>query len=253
MRLILLVLFLAAAVLAHATPACSSQSPQHRVPLVELYTSEGCSSCPPMDAYISGLRGSALADGRAVVLALHVDYWDYIGWKDRFASPAFTRRQHELAGRARHGTVYTPEVFVDGREQYPARRLQDEVVRLERVAPAASITLGGAIGTDGKLQLRADARSAQPARLQIAVTEDGLSSRIGAGENRGSTLHHDAVVRAWLDPVELAPVRGLHAVAVDRAIALPAGANPAGLRLAAFVQGSDGEVLQAWSQPVCVP
>src|SRR5579871_5557653 len=101
------------------TPAmaqtCRKESPAHTVALLELYSSEGCSSCPPADRALSGLKAAAQAD-EVVPLALHVDYWDYIGWTDRFAKPEFTQRQNLLAAEANSRAVYTPEMFLGTRE-----------------------------------------------------------------------------------------------------------------------------------------
>src|SRR5881394_898637 len=88
---------LAAAAASAAPPAmCKAQSPATSTPVIELYTSEGCSSCPPADRWLSTLKADA-AKGRVVAQAFHVGYWDYIGWVDRFASPAYTERQHQVA------------------------------------------------------------------------------------------------------------------------------------------------------------
>ncbi|MGJ8751619.1 DUF1223 domain-containing protein, partial [Burkholderia pseudomallei] len=105
----------AGAAQAAADGACMARSPDGRQALVELYTSEGCSSCPPADDWLARLaaRRAAL---RVVPLALHVDYWDGLGWADRFAQHRFTERQHALAARGGGRFVYTPEVAVDGRE-----------------------------------------------------------------------------------------------------------------------------------------
>jgi hypothetical protein len=92
--------------------ACERSSPTHTVALVELYTSEGCNSCPPADRWLSSLL-SRHGSTRVVPLSLHVDYWDYIGWSDPFAQAQFSERQRRLAGGA---TIYTPEVFVSARE-----------------------------------------------------------------------------------------------------------------------------------------
>jgi len=95
-----------------AASRCAQHSPAHTVALVELYTSEGCSSCPPADRWLASLAEQQAA-GRLVSLALHVDYWDYIGWQDPWAQPGFAVRQRQLA---KGGTIYTPEVFIGQRE-----------------------------------------------------------------------------------------------------------------------------------------
>lgn len=94
---------------------CSARSGEQTVPLLELFSSEGCSSCPPADRLLGELRASGVSAGKVVPLALHVDYWDYIGWKDMFAQPGFSIRQRQQAQRAGQPVVYTPQFFVQGK------------------------------------------------------------------------------------------------------------------------------------------
>ena len=96
-----------------AAPSCQAESPATLTPVIELYTSEGCSSCPPADRWLSGLKASA-ASGKAVVQAFHVGYWDYIGWADRFATPAHTERQKQIASNNRLNNIYTPQLVRNG-------------------------------------------------------------------------------------------------------------------------------------------
>ena len=98
-----------------AASSCRVQSPAHRVALIELYTSQGCSSCPPADRWLSALP-QRFRPTEAIPLALHVGYWDYIGWKDPYARPEFKLRQREWATANQSRTVYTPGVFVQGLE-----------------------------------------------------------------------------------------------------------------------------------------
>lgn len=231
-----------------ASQSCSKQSPSHTVALLELYTSEGCSSCPPADHFVSGLRGGYMAD-QVVPLSLHVDYWDYIGWKDIFARPAFTERQRWLSELAASRTVYTPEIFIGGREFRNWRWGIDNAVRSINEKPAqASILL-----TLGKpdayvLPLEVSTRAPHKSRLFVALYENGLSSEVKAGENRGVTLRHDFVVRDWIGPVALA---GDGKVVLPRLLQLPQGAAAKNLGVAAFVQGERGEVLQVLAMPLC--
>ncbi len=94
-----------------AQDACTAPSGPAITPVMELYTSEGCSSCPPADKWLSSLKGSGM-----VVQAFHVGYWDYIGWVDRFAAPAYTKRQHEVAERNKLRSVYTPQAVLNGQD-----------------------------------------------------------------------------------------------------------------------------------------
>jgi hypothetical protein len=223
--------------------------------LVELYTSEGCDSCPPADAWLARIAGdSAFAKG-VVPIAFHVDYWDYIGWKDPFASPAYTARQREIAARGGARFAYTPQVVVAGRDY---RAWSDaprfaSAVRASNAKPARAsiaITHGIAEGEGVSLKLEAvvsDVAARVGAVAYLGVYEDGLSSRITAGENRGATLGHDRVIRAWLGPF------GLDAagrVEVERRAALPRGASASGV-VAVVENRLTGDVLQALAAPAC--
>ena len=176
--------------LAFAADAqCSARSGASTPLVVELYTSEGCSSCPPADRWLSTLKGR----GDVVALAFHVDYWDRLGWKDRFASADWTRRQSAVGAHSGAGFSYTPQVLVNGRDyrRWPA-------------LPAA----GSAPVVDVQLERDGAGYVAQvtprpgnaPRALAgyWAVTEDGHRTQVRSGENAGAALSHDAVVRELL-------------------------------------------------------
>ncbi|MCU6498688.1 DUF1223 domain-containing protein [Rugamonas sp. A1-17] len=247
-----LILSLAAAAALNIPPAfaagCSAQSPAYRIALLELYTSEGCSSCPPADQYVSGLRADGVTAQQAVVLSEHVDYWNYIGWKDPFSSKTFTDRQRWLSDLAGSRTIYTPEIFVGGKEQrgWP-RGVADAVKRANGLAAQADIGIALDAAGAGGLAVSVTARSAREGKLFVALVESGVASQVRAGENSGRLLRHDFVVREWLAPVPL--VSG--GAVVSRTLALPAGAAASKLGISAFVQTDKGEVLQALSLPVC--
>jgi len=170
--------------------ACRIESPATRTPVVELYTSEGCSSCPPADRWLAGLKADAAA-GRVVAQAFHVGYWDYIGWVDRFASPAHTTRQRQFAGVL--GNIYTPQLVRDGRDSRDygrnfgaAREPAAAAIRLQRSAPDA-------VEAEVTPQAAGASWSAY-----WTVTEHGHSSKVSAGENAGELLQHDFVVRQYV-------------------------------------------------------
>ncbi len=174
---------------AVAQPSCQARSGSTPPNVVELYTSEGCSSCPPADKWLSTLKGKP----DVLALAFHVNYWDRLGWPDRFASPEATARQHELARLAGSRQVYTPQVVAQGRDwrgwpQLPA-------------ATAPSNTpVSLALTRDGD-KVTAQIGSARSASNQLsgywAVLEDQHVSKVRAGENAGETLRHDHVVRLY--------------------------------------------------------
>jgi hypothetical protein len=250
-HLIGLLLPLAFAAQVHAE--CSASSGPQRAALLELYTSEGCSSCPPADRWLSSFAKQGVGHARAVPLALHVDYWDYIGWQDRFAKPAFTSRQREMALLGNSRLVYTPQVLLNGRDQRNWRsheRFERELAAINRTPPQAVIRLS-VEHRSNVLDLSVEAKVAQEGThaLYMAVYENDLVSIVKTGENAGATLHHDFVVRGWLGPFALsskASTSRQQQIEFDQAWKIKS------LGIAAFVQNTaTGEVLQAVSLPLC--
>jgi len=234
---------------------CQTHSVAQRTSVLELYTSEGCSSCPPADHWLSTLPARGLTADRVVALAFHVDYWDSLGWPDRMASPQFSARQREQAQRNRAGFVYTPQLLLNGadyRALFSAGRLEARLAELDRVRPAAELSLSQRIiegAVEVELQVRALPGSARRPQIYVAITESRLQSQIQAGENRGKLLHHDFVVRKLIGPLPLAAegTTRWHAV-----LGLAPHWKRADVALAAFVQDErDGDILQALSAPLC--
>jgi hypothetical protein len=239
---------------AQAAPACMGSSPAHTVALVELYTSEGCDSCPPADKFVSGLRAEGLKPEQAVLLSMHVDYWNYIGWKDVFSRPEFTQRQRKLADLVGSRTIYTPELFVGARELRSDRwqgGLVDAVKRVNATPAKADIAVSvGAAGPAG-LPIEVKANAHAGGKLFVALVQSGIDSQVKSGENRGRLLHHDFVVREWLAPVALEGSAAKASAVVARTVPLPAGTTPAHLAISAFVQSDRGDILQAYTLPLC--
>jgi hypothetical protein len=224
--------------------SCTATSPAHRVALVELYTSEGCSSCPPADRWLSQFDRARKSDA-AVPIALHVDYWDSLGWKDRFAQASFSGRQQRLSTQGGQRVVYTPEVFVAGREWRnwsDGSSVDARIRQMNAEAPLADIRIETSTQIEGRLAFDA-AFSARPnlpadAVAYAAIIESGLQSQVQAGENRGVLLHHDRVVRRWLGPVRIADGRA-------RLTGDYAGEPKTKYSVVAFVENAaTGEVLQ---------
>jgi hypothetical protein len=161
-----------------------------RVSLIELYTSEGCSSCPPAERWLSSLRDAPGLWRDFVPVALHVNYWDRLGWRDRFATPEFTQREHAYAAKWASNSVYTPCFVRDGTEW-----------RADARPPGASAEKVGilAVTLTGSNQARAEfvpatARGAhEELELHVALLGSGFTSKVTAGENRGETLRHEFV------------------------------------------------------------
>ena len=245
-------------VLAHpaAAAGCRAESGERTVALIELYTSEGCSSCPPADRWLSGLAGRGYTPDRVVPLALHVDYWDYIGWKDPYAKREFSQRQRKLSQLQRMALVYTPQVLLQGRD-FPrwSTPAFDSAVKAINGQPAkARIVLEIHGAARGALDAQASAVLADPAQaadaaLYLAVFENRLVSRVTRGENGGRTLTHDHVVLEWQGPFAFGPdgkALQRHPLAL-----LPMGA-PERSGVVAFVQNRrTGEVLQALLRSSC--
>jgi hypothetical protein len=216
------------------------------VPLLELYTSEGCSSCPPADKWLSGLK----PDSKKVIpLAFHVDYWDYIGWKDVFAKPVFTQRQRQLAQLAGTRSVYTPEIFMAGKELRDWRGgVANAVARINSQPAQAHIQITIDKLDVNTLHFSVQGKSAQAGNLHFALVEQSLISKIMAGENRGATLQHDFVAREWGEAIAL---NAGASNTQNRQLNVPANAVRKNLSVVAFVQSEKGEVLQALSLPLC--
>ncbi|HZS67177.1 MAG TPA: DUF1223 domain-containing protein [Burkholderiales bacterium] len=220
--------------------------------MVELYTSEGCSSCPPADRWLSTL-GERYSPSEVVPLALHVDYWDYIGWKDRYAKREFSQRQRRLSQLQRAALVYTPQVLVQGRDyrQWQSAEFERMVARINSQSARASLELEILAVSSDSLELRASATveeavSRAQAAVYVAAYENRLESRITVGENRGVVLQHDRVVLEWRGPYALG-TRQIQLALLPKAKIADSG-------VAAFVQNRrTGEVLQALSLAACTP
>lgn len=194
----LLLAILAACTSKAATDSAHAAPPGERRPVVvELFSSEGCSSCPPADSVLSALAAAQPVAGAEIIpLELHVDYWNYLGWEDPFSSPAFTARQQAYATAFAQRGVYTPQMVIDGRAELVGSR-----------AEAARTAIAVAART-AKAKVRAERRgdalqvsvgelpdATEAAAVWLAITESGLRVPVPRGENAGSTLAHAPIVR----------------------------------------------------------
>jgi hypothetical protein len=175
------------------------------VAVVELFTSQGCSSCPPAEAVLGNLEAAAARDGRPVyTLAFHVDYWNHLGWADPFSEPAYSERQRQYARTLKLDQVYTPQMVVNGRSQFVGsdRDAADRAIADALAAPAA-VRLAADIDrfAGGNLRLRYAAPGAgADAVIHVAVVEQGLLTEVKRGENAGQLLDQPSVVR-WFKTV----------------------------------------------------
>jgi hypothetical protein len=226
------IIALTGCVLFAQTPSAPNRAPV----LVELFTSEGCSDCPPADHMLEQL------DPRVVVLSEHVDYWDHQGWKDPYSSHENTLRQEEYAQRFHTDGPYTPQMVVDGMAQFvgsDAKRAVAEItkaterpkalVRVERSSAGIQVDVDG---------------SPDSASVFLALAQDSGTSQVAAGENKGRQLHHIAMVHSLR---KIGSVK--RGAAFSQAVPLPASA--AEQRVIVFVQeGTTGPVLGAAELPM---
>jgi hypothetical protein len=176
-----------------------------RVAVVELFTSQGCSSCPPADRLLTKLSRDSKYQGKVIPLSFHVDYWNYIGWTDPFSSPRWSDRQRAYAQKTfRSNRIYTPQVVVNGRAECVGSQegvVLKQISQALAVEPAGRVTLAFDPPTeDGHLKVKVDAKLAKAAGpgnvdLWVAVYQRGLVTEVGSGENASATLRNDHVVR----------------------------------------------------------
>jgi len=242
-----LALFLAAA-------SSHSRAAQPTPVLVELFTAEGCSDCPPADTLLQKLVAAPPTGVSIVALGQHVDYWDRLGWKDRFSSAELTQRQRVYAARFNDESIYTPQMVVDGRSGFVGSDAAAARKAIERSASAQHGTLVLSLGETGStVTVGVQARDlpavskGDRADIVVAVTEDGLQSVVKSGENRGRTLNHAAVVRQMTTIGEAADA----SASAHAEVALSPGWRRDRLTIVGFVQERRGRtVLASASAPL---
>ena len=228
---------------------CSAKSGAATVPLLELYTSEGCSSCPPADKWISGIKA-----GNVTPLAFHVDYWDYIGWKDKFSKAEYSDRQRKGAAFAGAGFVYTPQFVMNGRDfkGWDNSRLNEAVDKSQNIASRANLTLNTVTAANGEITLIASSQATKPSDAKnsdvfIALYENKLVSKVNAGENSGRELKHDYVVREFFGAYQMSNLNEF-----SKNFTLNNAWKNKDGGAVIFVQNSQtGEILQSLALPFC--
>jgi hypothetical protein len=246
MRLSILLSSLAGFLLSSSgTPASPATDRPGQPVVVELFTSEGCSSCPPADALLLRLDRMQPVPGALVIaLSEHVDYWDHLGWRDPFSSPVFSRRQEGYGRRFHLDSVYTPQVVIDGTLEAvgnDARRVQD-AIRQSAKADKISIRISP-VFTNSKgvpavhVQVEPPEKSGAPGneQLTVALAENAVVSHVRSGENSGRKLDHVAVVRSL---VELGRLDAAGAFSADIPLTDAFG-QWSGKRIIALVQDRD--------------
>jgi hypothetical protein len=225
--------------------------------LVELFTSEGCSSCPPADRFLQTLDGQPIQGAEIIVLSEHVDYWNHIGWKDPYSASFYSQRQSAYANRFGLDSIYTPQMVVDGTSEFVGSNsgLADKAfrkalgvpklpVRLSSISADASNTLHAHLET-GALDASFGSREAD---VYVAVALNRAESQVSAGENAGHRLAHVSVVKSL---TKVGALKQGQVLAQDVQLKLGPGSDSSGLRLIAFVQEPrQGRVLGAASMLV---
>jgi hypothetical protein len=195
--LLLALVLIATAFVLHSPFAAGSA--KRKAVVVELFTSEGCSSCPPADALLSRLSGQKSANGAEIIpLGFHVDYWDHQGWRDRFSSHDFTERQQKYSEHFNLDGPYTPQMVVDGESEFvgsSSGQAQEKIAEAAAEQQQAEIQLSAAPAQH--VMVRVHAEGVATGEVMMAITEDNLSNKVGGGENGGRELHHVAVVRQF--------------------------------------------------------
>lgn len=226
--------------------AQSSQGMAVREPVVvELFTSEGCSSCPPADALLAELQNrQPLGNAEIIALEEHVTYWDDLGWKDPFSSPTWTTRQYDYATALHNGNPYTPEMVVDGTAEFVGSRgstARQEIekaagtrkarVEISEVSPMQNNSVAFRISVEKLLSVAPK----DTAEVILAITESGLHSSVKGGENVGKELQHSPVLRE-LKVIGVIGKNGQEGFAAQPTVKLDSKWNTGNLRAVVFVQ-----------------
>jgi hypothetical protein len=229
-----------------------------RIPvLVELFTSEGCSSCPPADRFLQTLDGQPMAGAEMIVLSEHVDYWNHIGWKDPYSASVYSQRQSAYAKRFGLDSVYTPQMVVDGTSEFVGSNsgLADNAFRKALGVPKLPVHLSS-ISADASNSLHAHLETGaldasfgpREADVYVAVALNRAESQVLAGENSGHRLSHVSVVKSL---TKIGTLKQGQVLTQDVHLTLEPGSDPRNLRLIAFVQEPrQGRVFGAASMPV---
>ena len=230
---------------AQAPPSATANSSANsdaRTPiLVELFTSEGCSTCPPADTLLEKMDAQPLAGLQLVVLSEHVDYWNHDGWTDPFSSPAYSERQVEYAHSFHLASPYTPEMVVDGASQFVGSDGKAAQQALEKEKPAQKIGLriSSLQVENGVLHahIETDSVPAQAHKVDVilVVALNHAESQVARGENAGHHLTHVSVVR---NMERVGTVKAGATFSKDVTVHLERGADPANLRVVGFLQES---------------
>lgn len=213
--------------------------------VVELFTSEGCSSCPPADKVVAELAAQYPKD--VYILSFHVDYWNYLGWKDVFSKPEFTKRQNGYANQFQLNSIYTPQVVVNGKHEFVGSnkaKLQSAITQELENTAGGFIALTAAASDDQAVSVSYKADVPTSAQLNIALVQKEAETIVKRGENGGRKLQHINVVRDFTS-VAVQETRSGSAI-----FRLPAGLSKQQLKVIAYLQGKNGAIIAAKELPL---
>jgi len=200
--------------------------------LVELFTSEGCSSCPPADALLEEIQ-KKYSDKNVLVLSYHVDYWDKLGWKDIFSNVLFTERQEYYSNIFRLNTIYTPQAVINGKKEFIGSNKNKLISNIDEQLDEkaeASITLKATQNNSGKIELKCSTpNNLKDDQLVLLLVQKMATNKIKRGENEGRTLHHINIVREIL-------YSSVNSKEASKIFDLPSGLNKEDIFIAAFIQ-----------------
>lgn len=228
-------------------PAAQAAAPQaERTPvLVELFTSEGCSTCPPADALLSKLQtDQPIGDAEIIGLEEHVDYWNHDGWVDAYSSSDWTLRQQEYVTKFKGKSPFTPQMIVDGQRQFLGNNAREAIEAIREAAhrQKTQISIAAEVpekSDTGRFEVRvgtvAGSASQDPADVWMAVTEEGLETAVKAGENAGKNLPHAAIVRSF-HKIGAVPAKDGAAFVTSQQVKFKSNWKKQNLRIVVFVQ-----------------
>jgi hypothetical protein len=230
---------------AQAPAAPTAAQPDRTPVLVELFTSEGCSSCPPADALLSKLQEvQPVAGAEIIALEEHVDYWNHDGWEDSYSSSEWTLRQQDYVTRFKGKTPFTPQMVVDGQREFTGNNSRDAIDAIQEAShrPKTQISITAAPGEKKdtqRVEIRVGNMSAtaaqEPADLWLAVTESNLETSVKAGENAGKDVRHAAVLRS-LHKIAAVPAKSSSPFVSTQQVKLKSNWKKQNLRIVVFVQ-----------------
>jgi len=240
---------------ALATPTAASDASAARIPiLVELFTSEGCSDCPPADAFLQELDQQPVPGAEMIVLSEHVDYWNHGGWRDPYSSAFFSQRQQVYGSDFALPSVYTPEMVVDGSNQFVGSNQSAASKAFAKALAVKKIDIrltATATGPDEVLRSHVETAvlpKGQKADVYAAIALNHAESHVSGGENTGRHISHTAVVR---NIVKIGSLRENQSFTRDIQLKFPANTDPSNARLVVFIQEPhQGKVLGATMEPL---